>query len=360
MKIISRKTAFSALASVGVVALLSACGTAPDKNGGGSAASNDFMPCMVSDEGGFDDNSFNQLSFEGLQAATEQLGVKSREVESNAETDYPSNLNSMVDAGCEIIVSVGFKIAEATAEAAQANPDVNFAIVDVDDMGIDNVQSIIFDTVGAAFLAGYVAADTTTTGVVGTFGGAQIPSVTIFMDGFVQGVEYYNQQKGTNVSVLGWDYKTQTGSFTGGFEANQTAKSAATALIDQNADIIMPVGGPIFRSAAAAITDSGKDVAIIGVDADLFESAPEFQSMYLTSVLKGLAEGVEASVLAAAKGNFNNTPFVGTLENGGVGIAPFHEWESRVSATLADELETVKAGLIDGSITATSDASPKQ
>ncbi len=369
MKFTSRKTVTGALASVGIIALLSACGTAPDdtKTDSASGSNKDFLPCMVSDAGGFNDKSFNQLSFEGMKAAAEELGVQSKQAESNAETDFPSNLTSLVDAGCNIIVSVGFNLSAATIESAQANPKVDYAIVDdLADANFDgktdadNIKPIIFDTVGAAFLAGYVAADTTKTGVVGTYGGMQIPSVSIFMDGFVQGVAYYNEKKGTSVKTLGWDVDAQKGSFTGGFEANETSKSLAQGMIDQNADVIMPVGGPIYESAAAAVKDSGKQIALVGVDKDLFVSDPANKALFLTSVLKELDTGVKETVLSSSSGDFSTKPYIGTLENEGVGLAPFHEWESKVSPTLADELDTVRAGLIDGSIKATSVSSPQQ
>src|SRR5690606_35633043 len=136
----------------------------------------------------------------------------------------------------------------------------------IDDSSIDlpNVKPIVFDTAQAAFLAGYAAASYTKTGVVGTLGGIPIPPVTLFMDGFYEGVMHYNEVKGTSVRVLGWDINKQDeGAFTGGFEAHETAKSTAQNLIDQNADVILPVGGPIFLSAGEAIRDSGKDIALI-------------------------------------------------------------------------------------------------
>lgn len=319
-----------------------------------------FTPCMVSDSGGFDDRSFNQLSFEGLQAAAKQLGVETKQAESRTETDFGGNISGLIDAGCNIVVSVGFLLADATVEAAENNTDIHFAIVDVADTGLDNVQSIIFDTTGAAFLAGYAAADSSNTGVVGTFGGMQIPAVTIFMDGFAQGVEYYNQKNNKSVKVLGWDFAGQKGLFTGGFAANESAKSAAVALIDQNADIIMPVGGPIFISAAEAIIDSKKEIAMVGVDSDLFITEPKYRSLYLTSVLKKLDEGVKTAVVAAGEGNFTSKAYIGTLENQGVDIAPFHDFEEKIRPELKAELAQIKQDIIAGNIKVSSPASPVQ
>lgn len=361
MRITSRKTALSGLALVGVSALLlSGCAPAPETPGGNTPGASDFLPCMVSDTGGFDDKSFNQIGKEGLDEAAKALGVKANAVESQAETDYGSNLTNLVDQGCNIIVTVGFLLAEATKTAAEANPDVDFAIIDDSSIDLPNVKPIVFDTAQAAFLAGYAAASYSKTGIVGTFGGIPIPPVTIFMDGFFDGVQYFNAQKGKSVKVLGWDVAKQTeGSFTGGFEANDTAKSTAKNLIDQGADVILPVGGPIYKSAVEAIKDSGKDIALIGVDADVTKTDPDISNLLLTSVMKGMQVGVADVVKATAEGKFDNTPFVGTLANGGVSIAPFHDFASKVDPALQGELDAIKADIISGKIKVESPSSPK-
>src|SRR3990172_3796934 len=131
-----------------------------------------------------------------------------------------ADVNAFVEEQCDIIIPVGFLLGDATAAGAAANPEMNFSIVDFAyDPIIPNVLGQVFSTNEAAFLAGYAAAASTQTGKVGALGGIQIPPVTVFMDGFALGVDYYNQQKGTSVEVLGWDPATQTGLFTGNFES---------------------------------------------------------------------------------------------------------------------------------------------
>jgi basic membrane protein A and related proteins len=313
---------------------------------------------MVSDAGGFNDKSFNQLGLEGLQQAAKTLGIKYKTAESNADTDYAPNITSMVDAGCNLIVTVGFNLSAATVTAALANPKVEFAIID-DAADNDfngktdapNIKPILFDTAQAAFLAGYASASYSKAGTVGTFGGIGYPTVTIFMDGFSQGVEYFNKQKGKSVKVLGYDpANPKAAAMTGGFDANSTAKTVAQNLIDQGADVVFPVGGPIFQSAGAAITDSGKKIALLGADADVFNTFPKYDSLYLTSVLKGMKPAVNDVVTAAVKGNFDVTAYLGTLKNNGVGIAPFHDYKSKVASGLQGELDKIKASIISGDI----------
>ncbi|WP_460830974.1 BMP family lipoprotein [Nocardioides hungaricus] len=366
-----RKAAASGFVALLAASALTACGDAPEKstdNTGSTPAASDFLPCIVSDAGGFDDKSFNQLSYEGVKQAADELGTDFKAVESNSENDYAPNLENLVAEGCDVIVTVGFALAAATKESAAANPDIEYVLIDdAADGGDDgqtfdgkpdvaNIKPLLYDTAQAAFLAGYAAADYTKTGVIGTYGGQPFPTVTIFMDGFKQGAEYYAQQKGKDVKVVGWNGKN--GSFTGGFEANETATNTARQLLDQDVDVILPVGGPIYQGALTAIADSGRDVAMLGVDADFYQTDPKTQDVVLTSILKNMKVSTYEAIMAAGNDEFDFTPYVGTLENGGVGIAPFHNFEDKVSDTLKGELDKIKAGIIDGSIKVNSYLNP--
>jgi basic membrane protein A len=327
------------------------CAAAPgDESSGAAPTDIAVVPCLVSDSGGFEDKSFNQSALEGISDAAEQLGVEAITVESQTDADYAPNISSLVDQGCTIIITVGFLIADATKEAATAHPDVHFATVDDNSIDLPNVRPIAFDSSQPSFLAGYIAASYSETGVVGTFGGAQIPPVTEFMDGFVLGVDYHNEQNGTDVEAIGWDPKTDVGVFTGDFVAGAAAKASAQNLIDQDIDVLFPVGGPIFQSAGEAIRDAGRDIAMVGVDVDLYETAPELSDLFITSVLRQVSVGVRDTILSEAAGEFSAEPYLGTLENGGVDIAPFHDFEDKVAPELVGQLDAVRAGIIDGSI----------
>ncbi|WP_415127855.1 BMP family lipoprotein [Microbacterium sp.] len=347
-----------------LIIALAGCGSAPEttSTGTGDAAGgaiDGFKPCMVSDQGGFDDKSFNQLGLEGLEKAATELGVDLVKVESSSESDFAPNLQTLVDQSCTLIISVGFALASATVESAKANPEIEYVMIDdMADTDYDgktdapNIKPILFDAAQAAFLAGYASASYSTAGKVGTFGGAAYPTVTIFMDGFKQGVDYWNAQKDDTVEVIGWD--GTDGVFTGAFTANQDAINAAQGIVDQGVDVLLPVGGPIYQSAASVIRDSGRDIALIGVDADVFETDPSVSDLLLTSIRKLIDVGVYDAVTAAGNDEFDATPFIGTLENDGVGLAPFHDFESKVSPDLQGELDAIKAGIIDGSIPVTS------
>ena len=354
-----------------VALFAAACGEAPDEDddttagGDETAAMSDFQTCMVSDEGGINDKSFNESAYRGLQNAFDEgVTVEPKFAESNSEADYAPNVQAMVSDECGLIVTVGFLLAQATDEAAKANPEERFAIVDFlytdpttfAPVTIDNIKPLVFNTHEAAFLAGYVAAGVSETDKVGTWGGLKIPTVTIFMDGFADGVAHWNEEKGENVEVLGWDKATQEGQFVGDFTNSGVARTISDNLIQQGADILLPVAGPIGESAAVAAEEAG-NVKVIWVDADGYETLPEFRALLLTSVLKGIDVAVQEAATQTAGDNFSSDPFIGTLENDGVGIAPYHDLDAEVPQELKDEVEELKQQIIDGELEVTSDAS---
>lgn len=335
-----RNTARVAAAGLGVAALiLAGCGerdsttasddsTSEETTSAPAQSNPDFTACMVSDSGGFNDKSFNETSFNGLEQAVDQLGVSSAEVESNAPSEFRDNINAMVQEDCDIITTVGFLLGDATLAAAKRNPDTDFSIVDFayfDEEGNNtapkNLKGLLFDTTEPSYLAGYLAAGVTETGIVGTFGGSQIPTVTDFMDGFQLGVEKYNEDNGADVQVIGWDKETQKGSFTNDFESKTKGQNTAEEMITQGADIILPVAGPAGEGALQAVQDAGAKA--IWVDTDGCDSAGQYCDILLTSVMKEMDVAVFDSIQASLEDDFSNEPYTGTLENGGVGLAPY-------------------------------------
>ncbi|MCK8462462.1 BMP family ABC transporter substrate-binding protein [Aliiroseovarius sp. S1339] len=311
-----------------------------------------FTACQVTDTGGIDDNSFNQTAWKGVQDAQKEFGIDARFLESQAETDYDANINSLIDGDCDVIITVGFLLGDATEKAAKANPEQPFSIVDFAyEPTIPNVLGQIYATDQAAFLAGYLAAGMTKTKILGTFGGINIPPVTIFMDGFVKGVNHWNAEKGDTVSVLGWDIETREGLFTNNFDNLDDGRAFAQNLYDEGADIVLPVAGPVGLGSATLADELGIDkLKIIGVDADLFFTDTERQHVYLTSITKRMDATVAQVIEDTMKGEFEGGLLVGTLENGGVDLAPFHDMEALVPDDLKAELAAIRAAIIDGSI----------
>lgn len=315
----------------------------------GPVAADTIKVGMVTDMGGVDDKSFNQGSWEGIAQAIRELGIEGRYLESQQQSDYARNILEFIEQDYDLIVTVGFLLGDATLQYAQQFPDQKFAIVDYSyDPPVENIRDILFATDEAAFLAGYLAAGMTKTGAVGTFGGIALPTVTIFMDGFEAGVKYYNQVHGTSIAVLGWNGKTQQGLFAGNFESTDDGRRLAEALMDEGADIIMPVAGPVGLGAAAAAQERG--AMIVGVDSDWYLTAPEFGDTILTSVVKKMDAAVYDAIEAVLDGTFTGGLYWGTLANGAVDIAPFHEYEDDVPASLRGELEQIRQLIINGDI----------
>jgi basic membrane protein A and related proteins len=368
-------------AVLAVTALLAAaCGSSSGSTPSSSSSSSSsasgttagkFLGCMVTDTGGIDDKSFNASSWQGMQLAqsADPSKVSVKYLQSTSSADYAPNISAFLGEKCGIIVTVGFLMAGATGTAAAANASSKFAIVDcaiasascpVSASGKPstppkNVDSLVFNTVQDGFLGGYLAAGMTKTGKVATFGGEKLPTVTIYMDGFWDGVQYYNTQHHTHVTVLGWNEKTQSGEFANSFTNLTMGQTITQQFITEGADIIFPVAGGVGLGAAKAVQDAdntagSQKVNMMWVDTDGCISAPQYCKYFITSVEKGIQTAVKVSVLSAATGKFRAGTYIGTLANGGVRLAPYHTFASKVPATLQAEIATVKAAIVSGKI----------
>jgi basic membrane protein A len=303
---------------------------------------------MVSDVGGIDDASFNQNTWDGLAMAQEDLGVQAQFIESQAQADYEKNITELAEQEYDLIITVGFLLGEGTAKMAAVYPDINFAIVDFAyDPGIPNVAGIVFNTDEAAFPVGYLAAawadmqDPGDPGV-GYVAGMQIPTVEIFVVGYENGVKYYNEQKGKNVSFAGV--------YVGDFEAADQGKIVGNSLIDEGADVIFGIGGKTGNGGLSAAKERGKWG--VGVDVDQYYTVPNEADILITSTMKRLDNSVFGVIEALINDEFpGGGVYVGTLENGGVGLAPYHDFEDQIPDELKKEvediIEAIKKGEID-------------
>ena len=352
-----------AVAALSLLALLAAaCGS----SGGGSSSSSASSPasgaafkaCVVSDTGTINDKSFNQSAYEGATQAASASGGKitAQYLPSSSPSDYASNITSFISQKCGIIVTVGFLMGDATAAAAKANPSQKFAIVDFTyAKPFKNVSALSYNTVEDGFQGGYLAAGMSKTHKVATFGGQKLPTVTIYMDGFWDGVQYYNQKHHTNVQVLGWNEKSQNGSFTGNFTDITAGQRLTNTFISEGADIIFPVAGNVGLGAAKAVQNADaaagtQKVNMMWVDTDGCISAVQYCKYFITSINKGITVSVRHAVQTAANGTFKGGTYVGTLANGGVGLAPYHDFASKVPQALQSELAQIKADIISGKI----------
>ena len=342
------------------------------------SGSKDYKACVAFDTGGLGDKGFNDLAQKGLNDAG-AAGYEIASAEAQGSTDYERNIQSLIDDGCQTIVTVGFLQGSATAKATLANPTVAFAQVDAtwnsagDDFtpgtaddpppGVPaNFTGLDYQVDQAAMLAGYLAASFSKTKKIGTFGGLAFPGVTRFMDGLYAGITYYNQQKGTEVTLLGWDGSladpTETGTFVGGTGGtdtwNDTAKGEqfAKEFISQGVDIVHPVAGETGNGTIKAMFEDGKWA--IGVDTDQFLSiGPPTNAAIITSAQKAIDVSVLDVINKNAAGDLGGEDYSGTLANNGVLLAPFHDLQDEIDATpgLTAELAALADAIKGGTVT---------
>ena len=283
---------------------------------GSAATTAKFLGCMVTDTGGINDRSFNASSWAGMQAAASgNSNISVKYLQSTTQSDYTPNINTFIGEKCNIIVTVGFLMGAATEAAAKANPTQKFAIVDcsyatgcLTGTKEPNIDQLTYNTVQDGFLGGYLAAGMTKTGKVATFGGIELPTVTIYMDGFWDGVQYYNTKHGTHVQVLGWNEQTQKGSFTGDFTNQTKGQTLTQTFISEGADIIFPVAGNVGLGAAKAVQSAdsaagSNKVNMMWVDVDGCVSAATYCPYFITSVEKGIVASVAATVVSVVQRN---------------------------------------------------------
>jgi basic membrane protein A and related proteins len=327
--------------------------TAPESP---SADYSNYKACVAFDTGGLGDKGFNDLAKKGLEDA-KALGFQTAFSEAQGATDYAANIQRLMDDGCQTIITVGFNQAQATIEAVKANTDIQFGQVDAvwdeatNGPTPDNFTGLDFKIDEAATLAGYVAAGFSQSKKIGTYGGQQFPGVTLFMDGVAAGIAIYNERKSANVELLGWDAAAQTGTFVGGdnpWGDPAKGEQLAQTFLDQGADIVHPVAGATGNGTIKAMLAAGKWA--IGVDTDQAISLAEYAPAILTSAEKVIDVAVLETFKRHAGGEGGGENFVGTLENEGVRMSPFHDLDAQVSAEIKAEVEALKGEIVSGTV----------
>lgn len=329
-----------------------------------------FKVGFVTDTAGIADKSFNQTQWEGIQRAGTDLGIDVQYAQSTEASQYSPNLTTFASEGYDLVIAAGFFLANDLALVAAQYPDTHFAIADmtfpapfdVAEGNIGNAECIpnamgeIFKTDQPAYLAGYLAAGMAQLRdpedpKIGFFGGAKIPTVTIFGVGLQTGIEAYNAAHETSVKLLGWDNATGEGVFTNNFTDLTVAQQSATSLFDEGADIVIGVGGLI----GSVVWPLARERGGLGmwVDVDGLVQFPDDAGVILTSVMKNMGQVHYDVIKSAMEGNFEGcTTYVGEMSNNGVQLGPIGTG-IEVPADLLAEIEALKAQMLDGTLTDT-------
>jgi len=324
-----------------------ACGST--STAGGSGCSTTYKVGLVTDVGKLSDKSFNFDSYKGVQdaQADSSLCVQGRAIESSTEDDYPKNIGQFVDGNYNLIVTVGFKLGDATIKAAKANPNIKFVMVDNADFSDKtvpaNLLGLLFKEDQPGFLAGALAGLLTKTNVIGAVAGLQtVPPVVHYVQGYENGAKYTNP----NVKVLKI-YQPESGAKD--FNDPDWGKQQGVTFIGQKADILFGVGGNTGNGALLAAKEANK--MCIGVDVDQFVSYPDVDSCLITSAEKHLDLAVKTAIANAVHGQFKNGVLTFEIANDGIGLAPYHNFDSQISPDIKAKMQDIQAKLKSGAIT---------
>ena len=349
-----RTRVVSIIALLVLVAIVVGACAAPAAAPSGSGAAKKKVG-LVTDVGGVNDKSFNQSAWEGTQKAAKDFNMDVKFIESKQPTDYEKNIDQFATEKYDAIVTVGFLMGDATAAKAKQYPNIKFGIVDnayfptkgdkncpdtvkdcYDDGGLKNVHSLMFQEDQVGFLAGVLAGGMTKTGTVCTVSGMEIPPVVRFVVGFQNGAKYSKPDAKTlNVYIP---------SFTDPAKGKETGQS----MISQGCDVVFGVGGNTGNGGLLAAKEKG--LMAIGVDVDQYITYPEVKDALISSAAKNVDVAVYNYLKSVSDGSSKAGIFTANVQNGGVGLAPYHDWDSKIPQAVKDKVNTALAGLKSGSI----------
>lgn len=323
---------------------------APAEEAPAEPAPEPIKACLVTDSAGIGDKSFNDAVWGGLERAVTDFGIEANYIESKSADDYAPNLEACVDSEPDLIVCVGFLMADACAASVEANPDIKYIGIDINWLVYDNFLGVDAYMDQSCFQAGYLAAGMSETGTVATYTGFFGPVVQIFMDGFYMGVQEYNKVHGTAVNVLGYDpANMDQATATGSWIDVDLGRQVTESFMDNNADIVLPVCGNVGTGSAAVMEERGFGY-IFGVDQDWTLTNTQYTPQILGSVLKKM----DVPVYAAVKGMVEGAAWEGgknyilQFDNGGTEFV--YNAAVEVPADLKAEVDALQAKIQSGEI----------
>ncbi len=370
-----RRFAFGAIALalvVGVACTPSGEPTASGATGfdacGAQDAGDAFKIGGVTDVGDLEDKSFNEAGWCGTLTGNDAVGGTAEVVVTESSEDYGANIQSLIDEGFSIIVTYGFALGDATLDAAVANPEVNFIgldqfycisaegerdtapegeTADCDGNGdfadlVPNAQGLIFAEAQPGFLAGVVACSISETGVIGAVGGIfSVPPVPQYIGGYHNGCLSVNPDATVLVEYVSEDISVA-------FNDPDTGRQLADQMVEADADVLFQVAGGSGQGVLSAACDN--ELYAIGVDVDQFNSSPDHQACLVTSAEKKIIAAITAAIERVADGSAVGGNISNDATNGGIGLAPFHNFEDLITDDIQTAIDDALAGLADGSI----------
>ncbi len=346
-----RKSLFVLIALLLVASMaLAACGGAAVPGGG------KLKVGLVTDVGGVNDKSFNQSAWAGAQKGATEFGYDVKFIESKQPTDYEKNIDQFATEKYDVIITVGFLMGDATAIKAKQYPNIKFAIIDnayfptkgvaycddtkkdcYDDGGLKNVTSLMFQEDQVGYLAGVLAAGMTKSGVVCSVSGMEIPPVVRFIVGYQNGAKWMKP-----------DIKTPLNVYIPSFTDPAKGKETGQSMIGQGCDVVFGVGGNTGNGGLLAAKEKG--LMAIGVDVDQYNTYPEVKDALISSAAKNVDAAVYNYLKTVKDGTVKAGVMTANLANGGVGLAPYHDWDSKIPQAVKDKVKEAADGLKSGKL----------
>ncbi len=303
---------------------------------------------MLSDGGRFNDNSFNQNTREGIEEMLyTDAPIYVQFYETSSSADFERQLASFAERNYRLIIGIGILMSSAMETVAAEYPRTLFTCVDGDFKNpTPNLSALTFQVDECAFPAGYLAAawaamKESEAPAIAYVGGMDVDSVNQFIVGFRSGAEYYNKTKKADVKILG--------GHVGSFDEFDTGYAMAEGFIDEGATVVFGVGSISGNGAIAAAKARGKWA--IGVDIDQYYTLLKEQDIILTSCLKRMNYAVQQAVNDALENqSWDQSQYVGTLANRGVGLAPYHHFEKQIPHALQEEINAIQRDIISGKL----------
>jgi len=290
-------------------------------------------------------NPLYQLAWQGAEDAALVFPVEITPLEIQHQAALEPEIQRFSDQSYDLLIGLGAPLQQTLQETARSKPEQQFALIDQAALE-PNIWNIQFDMAQPSFLAGYLAAGVSANGVVCAYGGQDMPAVVDYLEGFAGGVRYYNARHNADVAILGWDQDAQTGAVSNAFQSSGGERQLVLDYFEAGCDVLFLVTHTINLGLASMAQE--RELAIIGADMDWYAATPAFDEIWLTSVQKNLDRAIFDTIEALVRDEFSaGEGYLGTLANGGVGLASFHLWDDKIPDDLKTELRSVTQALAD-------------
>ncbi len=305
----------------------------------------DLKTCLLPSKGKSENPGLNKMASDAMNRASKELQVPTIPTPAPSTDDDSDVLDKLIEQGCTFVVGIGHEAAWEIEGYFSLQKEVQFLVVnDPEPKLSEDIKPLSFEPAQASFLAGYAAAAMTTTGKVGTFLGSDNASASFIADGFAEGISAYNNRNGTAIELIGWSTHKREGEVVDDPKDKEAVKKATKSLLDSGADVVMPISSQVGTEVLEVIKAKENAMAIWH-DVDGAAAFPDYAPIILTSVLVNAENSIFDIIKLSKEQKFDIEEHIGDLKNGGVGLAPWHEFEKRVPEDVKKDIQSLSDDL---------------